>query len=392
MLPLSLDQLTFAAVEALAAAGGLRESKTLDFKRDLAGPKDDDKRELLADVSAFANTAGGDLVFGVDEEGGEATAVPGVAPPDADAEVRRIEAVLRSGLEPRLTGVEVRWIPRVAGAGGLLVVRSTRSFAAPHRVIFRDHGKFYGRTSAGKYPLDVGELRSAFLSADTLVQSIRRFRLERLSAITADEGPVPLEAKAKVALHIVPLSSFLTRSDVRIGEHEAGLWPLSAGSGFNSKHTLEGLATFPGPENIPGGLSSYTMLFRSGVVEAVACIGYRDQGDQFFVAATSFEWGILQHFGGYVAMLKRQDVDPPFYVFLSLLGVRSHCLIHGRRDFSPRHVLSRDTLLLPESVMDDINIAPETVLRPLFDMIYNGFGYPRSFNFDAAGKYIGERW
>src|SRR3954471_2080728 len=78
MLAQRLDELSFTTIEALVAAG-LREGRTLDFKRDPVGGRDEDKREFLADVSAFANTAGGDLLFGVEESGGEATAAPGVA-------------------------------------------------------------------------------------------------------------------------------------------------------------------------------------------------------------------------------------------------------------------------------------------------------------------------
>lgn len=210
MLPQGLDDLTFRVIEALVAAG-LREGRTLDFKRDPVGARDEDKREFLADVSAFANTAGGDLLFGVEESGGEATAVPGLVLDDPDAEIRRPDGALRSGIEPRLPRVDLRWLPGHAGQGCLLV-RVPRSFVAPHRVVFRDHAKFYGRSSAGKHPLDVAELRAAFLSSDGLMQGIRRFRQERLGLIEAGEGALPVRATAKLAFHIVPLAAFASAS------------------------------------------------------------------------------------------------------------------------------------------------------------------------------------
>ena len=45
----------------------MAESRYLDYKERLPGDSDEDKRELLADVTAFANTAGGDLLYGVRE-------------------------------------------------------------------------------------------------------------------------------------------------------------------------------------------------------------------------------------------------------------------------------------------------------------------------------------
>jgi len=57
-----------------------------DFKRDapaLASPSD--KHEFLADVTSFANTAGGHIYYGIDEDKGQAVSVAGVQPPDVDA-------------------------------------------------------------------------------------------------------------------------------------------------------------------------------------------------------------------------------------------------------------------------------------------------------------------
>jgi hypothetical protein len=49
--------------------GAVEESNQLDFKEAPVGPTRDDKKEFVADVCAFANTSGGDLVFGIREDG-----------------------------------------------------------------------------------------------------------------------------------------------------------------------------------------------------------------------------------------------------------------------------------------------------------------------------------
>lgn len=56
----------------------MSEGKTLDYKRDLPADNNDGKAEFLADVVSFANTAGGYMLFGVDEDKGVAIAVPGI--------------------------------------------------------------------------------------------------------------------------------------------------------------------------------------------------------------------------------------------------------------------------------------------------------------------------
>jgi hypothetical protein len=44
---------------------GVAEGRQLDYKEQLPISSDDDKREFLGDVTSFANTAGGDLIYGV---------------------------------------------------------------------------------------------------------------------------------------------------------------------------------------------------------------------------------------------------------------------------------------------------------------------------------------
>ena len=41
------------------------EGKTIEYKRELPGTSDTNKKEFLADVTSFANTSGGDLIYGV---------------------------------------------------------------------------------------------------------------------------------------------------------------------------------------------------------------------------------------------------------------------------------------------------------------------------------------
>lgn len=391
MLPKPIDGLTFSDVAAMVEAGGLREGRTLDLKQAPVGGKDDDKREFLADVSALANTAGGDIVFGLTEAQGEATGAPGIELADPDAEVLRLESILRTGLEPRLPRVELRWLPGPDGKG-LLILRAPRSYLGPHRVTFRGHGHFYGRTNAGKTSMDVGELRAAFLATEGLHQGIRRFRNERLGIIEAGEGPVGLRSGAKVILHVVPLEAFAAERDIGINPYRDLILPVGSSSGgLNTVHTLEGYATFTGREDIEEGIFNYALLFRSGIIESGSTVGYSNEHGPF-IPASAVEWKVLEAVGRYREKLKEKGVELPLYVFLSLIGVRGHRLEASRHPFGLRRTLRTDALLLPEAVITDAQQTDEEVLRPVFDRFWNAFGYERSMSFDAAGKYVGERY
>lgn len=387
MIPFKLDDLSYSRIEEFLAAGA-RESRTLEFKREPVGKRDQDKREFLADVSALANTAGGDLIFGIAEDKGEFVSLVGLQMDDPDAEISRIENILRTGLEPRVSRIEVRWFPAKTNVGCILV-RVPRSFSAPHRVTYQDHGKFYGRNSAGKYPFDVTELRSAFLSAESIVQSLRRFRQERLSVIEAGEGAVPLPNFATLVFHVVPLSSLSAPIEIEIDFNRDILFPMTSGSGFNTRHTIEGFATYVGQEDVPGTLSSYSLLFRSGIVEAVSVVGFpTEQG--LFLPPSNIESALLKYAPSYIKALLDKGLEQPYYLFVSLLGIRGYILVTNRPSFGMRPVRPRqDVLLFPEIVLNDPDFSADKVFRKTFDRFWNAFGYPQSASFDASGTYVG---
>ena len=67
MIPRDFDAITKADIEALVA-NAVAEGRALEYKQQLPGNGDEDKKEFLADVSSFANAGGGDIVFGVVEK------------------------------------------------------------------------------------------------------------------------------------------------------------------------------------------------------------------------------------------------------------------------------------------------------------------------------------
>ena len=101
VIPRKLSEIDEAAIDSLLE-NEVSESTTIEYKSALPGSTDSEKKEFLADVSAFANTRGGDLIFGIIEEGGIPKEVPGVRFVDADADVRRLESLMRDGTNPRI--------------------------------------------------------------------------------------------------------------------------------------------------------------------------------------------------------------------------------------------------------------------------------------------------
>ena len=72
-----LEQITIEDLETLVE-NSVPESRTIEYKQCFPSNKDSDKKEFLADVSSFANTIGGILIFGITEKKGVPIDIPGV--------------------------------------------------------------------------------------------------------------------------------------------------------------------------------------------------------------------------------------------------------------------------------------------------------------------------
>ena len=90
----------------------------------------------------------------------------------------------------------------------VMIIRSQRSWYGPHRVIFKGDSRFHGRTTNGKYELDVTDLRNAFLFANTVTEKVAAFRSGRVIALESGRTLAPLAEGPKLVIHCMPLESF----------------------------------------------------------------------------------------------------------------------------------------------------------------------------------------
>ena len=226
-------------------ADAVPEGKTIEYKVDIPGKAERSGREpLLAAVASFANTAGGDLLLGVEAKRGIPVALPGIEIDDLDKARLRLEHMLLNGLAPRLPTVQIVAV-ETATSRYVLVIRVPESWIGPHRV--SRTGKFYGRSSAGRYELDVGELRAAFMTSEGVdADRIGNFRVARIGRMLSDRAPVSLPQGARMVLHVVPRTAFSTANAIGINALEShDNWILPLGRGATSyRVNLDGFVTF----------------------------------------------------------------------------------------------------------------------------------------------------
>jgi hypothetical protein len=385
----SLGTIAAADIQGLVA-DRTPEGRTIEFKRDLPGTRDSDRKEFLADVSSFVNALGGDLIFGVDEQGGVAVAADGLNVSNIDAEVLRLDEMIRSGISPRIVGCHTQVVPGLA-KGPAVVVRIPRGWNGPHAISFQQDFRFYSRSTNGKFRMDATDVRDAVLAAGSIEQRIRSFRSERVARIVADETPVPLTGTKRIAIHLVPFAAFSSRPAVdllNIAERSELMQPFYADGGWSAPtFNIDGLYTSAGAGNTEN--YSYLQIDRAGRIEAaeswmIPSIDPARYPDS--IPSERFPSELFAAVTRALRLYELLDVPSPYAVMVSILGAKGVVLaLDVFRFRSPLRPLDRDALFLPEVIINDRPVDVPAVLHPLLDALWQSLGLKTSTEYDEYG-------
>ena len=375
--------------DLLALVGRVAESKTLDYKEELHVTTGDEKKEFLHDVSSFANASGGILIYGVTEDAGLATGVPGIPVTDADKEILRLDGIIQTGIEPKIPGLTIISID-LANGNKAMIIKIPQSWASPHMV--KPSSKFYTRRSAGKQQLDVSEIRAAFLATESLAERIRNFRIERISKIVSGNTPLPMIDYPRLAVHVVPIGAFGPMLELfgvnELRSNLANMFPMGT-MGSNPKNNFDGVVTWTDCGN--GKSNSYVQAFRNGTVEAVTCAPFVKVSSGFQVSGKEYEKMILERIEEYVGGCMKLGIYPPFLIMLSMHGVRGCTFTEMSVGMMLGTIgaIDRDDLVVPELLLDDpSNVEYDKLLRTAFDVFWNSAGYSGSRYYNENGKWV----
>jgi hypothetical protein len=376
------------------------ENKTLEYKQELkiaAVPSsDDEKKEFLADVSAFANTEGGDIIYGISEKNSIPKDIIGIEIIKTDELSRKIDNLIRDGLQPRIAH-QIKILP-ISGNKYILLLHMEKSWNRPHRVILGGSTAFYARNSKGKYLLDTFELRDMFNISNTLITKINSFKNERILFILDGNAPVPISQKGNVILHFIPFDAFnpMRQENIKMLQEKSGNLGLLHWKGWNTKYNLNGYLLYSSATSKQNLSYDYTQIFRNGSIEAVDGLLFsaHEVSPHFpekNIPMYTFEESVLHYFKKVIDYFKSINIQPPVYFSISLINVLGYSIPENNSIYSMvwgKSVIDTDIVKLPESIITDFDIKPESILQPMYDIIYNACGCERSNNFDEQGNFI----
>lgn len=360
----------------------VNESKHLEFKEKLFIDKDREKKEFLADVSSFANASGGYLVYGIKCNKGIAIEAVGIDIDNIDDLILRLHNIIRDNIEPRIHGVEIKSIGKYQRGGPVIIIHVPTSWSKPHMVTFRSSPRFYSRHSNGKYPLDYGEIRDAFVFSNMLPERIRTLYHDRIDRITKDkETPIYHDGKNFLSLHIIPYSLFEKHDVVdmkSLKDNFNEILLLDGRSPHESRYNIDGLLVYSINREEDRAKSLYCQVYRNGMIESVDANYIIMVRNRPSIYPEAIECKLNKVIERYIEIMRNMQISTPIVILICLNGVG------GARAYYNERMLKgadRNIIILPETVYENYKDNIITCMKTTYDALWNSFGHPQSPNY-----------
>lgn len=142
----------------------IRESLTLDYKSSPSlGKESRHRNELSKDISAFANSAGGTIIYGMVEKDQKPDRIDDGCD---DSVINRewLEQTINTVIQPRVQGIVIRQIPLFEGRSAYAVSIPQATSLAPHQA---NDNKYYRRFNFESVSMSDYEIRDIMRRATT---------------------------------------------------------------------------------------------------------------------------------------------------------------------------------------------------------------------------------
>lgn len=160
--------------------------------------------------------------------------------------------------------------------------------------------------------------------------------------------------------------------------------PTLDGGNVGRRYNYDGHLAYDGAAG--HGFFGYAQVFRNGSIELAAITG---RPDDKTVNPWNWETQLVEALRFYLPRLKEHGVELPLVVLVSVLGVRGYGLrVSNLRRRGGEPIVDRDTLLLPDVLVEDYAVDVPRMMKPVFDAMWQALGMSRSLCYQEDGTWI----
>jgi hypothetical protein len=373
----------------------IEESIHLDYKREIT-PSPKGKKELAKDVSAFANSRGGVIIYGIEEEENEDRIPVPVRITGIDCGVDResVENVILNSIKPRVH-VDIRRIQFESDSSiCILIILIPQSPLAPHMLTVGKENKYYKRFNFSSVPMEEYEVRQIFelnYQIRERTSQIEKEKNKYLKDQNNDNHPwiCMLSIPGTPLENLFPVDESTLkwlREDIRKGFDYRNLFEdelKPSINGFSAKYMEN--------QEIKG----FFEIGKNGIIEWGSSWLFCRESEVFLFYEYLFHFKLIDflHFAGRFYEKIRYFGYATFV--LGFNNVKGCCvripfmLFRTFQQADDNSIFSRNTLRLSrEFLTSELLERHKSYARELMDEFFNEFGRMKSPHFDDEGNLI----
>lgn len=371
----------------------VQERDTIEYKKVMYGQSDEEKREMLKDITSMANHHGGYLIIGIEEDNeGIPTGVFGI---EAGNHVERITNSCLDNIDKRIVGLEVEDVS-LSNGRSVVVISIPESMNAPHMVTFKGLNQFWKRHGRQKDKMTIDEISEAF--------DKRLSNLNRLDRFIFTRKAESLESIGEQTYMVISSSPAYLRDEVIFDIHDQdlrgivlnppllvkGMGNISCGQPYP---TINGLRAdnrppYYGDKPVQG---DYIEIFSTGYIEYGQLIEYakpitldEDLGLYF---ASEYHTAYIVNFMRLIENIYGIYLPlTPLVVSFAIYNSRGMWLADGTRH-EKNIKWPKQHLELGKFYAENLSAERKLLTRRICDRLWQAFHREKSNVFDDAGTF-----